>query len=417
MENLVIGFHVLIIGLLSFLLWRKDRALIFWPALSIKLASGILVGLLYQYYYSTGDTWTFFSDGVKVINALVENPKYFFDFFWNDDVSAMGLTLENDRPRSLYIIKWVAVFNLLDGNNYWITSLYFSFISFFSSWLLYKTLAHHFPDLKIEAAISVLFIPSIVFWGSGIIKESLAIAALNAVTSCFISWYFTRSLSIFSIVVGLFSFWVLWNLKYYWTAVWLAVVFPSILIQLLTPRVSWVSRNPKWSWGLFLFVALAGISIIHPNFYFDRILTVIIDNHNAYLKISNPDDIIHFYDLHPTLFSMLLNSPWALFSGMFRPFVTEAGTLLQLTAALENLILVVLFGMFLLRLRDLRQWNVLHLALVSYIFILCVLLALSTPNFGSLSRFKIGLTPFLWFGLLSASGVLKRMVQRFKRVG
>jgi hypothetical protein len=43
-----------------------------------------------------------------------------------------------------------------------------------------------------------------------------------------------------------------------------------------------------------------------------------------------------------------------------------------------------------------------------YVVFLCVFLALSTPNFGTLSRYRIGFTPFLWLLLLGGSGILSR---------
>ena len=413
MEALMLVVHAVIIVSISFFLWKKERHSFFWPALFFKLLAGVLVGLLYRYYYSTGDTWAFFNDGVSIADSVRQHPNWFIKFFWNDDFSILGTMMENDRPRSVYLVKWVAFFNLLDQNNYWITSLYFSFTSFFASWVLFQTLTKYFSGIRVEAAIAVLFIPSVIFWGSGIIKESLAIASLFGITAWFISWYFNRRFSILKIIAGLISFWILWNLKYYWAGVWLAVVVPVILIQWVGMKIKLVHQNPKWSWFMLLIIVIAGISIIHPNFYYDRILAVIVENHDAYLRISNSGGVIHFYNLQPSVFSLFMNSPWALFSGIFRPTIFEAGNFLQTAASLENLILLVLLLMSLIHFRiQFNPWNELHLAMAAYIILLASFLALSTPNLGSLSRFKIGFTPFLWLALLYYSGIV-RIVSAF----
>lgn len=406
-QSMLTLFHLVVIGILSFLLWKRSAGVpenkmdkLFWPALIIKLSAGIGLGFLYQHYYTTGDTWSFFYEGKKAADAIIEDPGNLFFYFWNEGT--------NYRPRTHFLVKWVSVFNLIDGNNYWITSLYFSFLSFVSSWILYKTVAKHFVGSRMEAGLAFLFVPSIVFWGSGIIKESLAMAALNILSAYFIAWYFSKTISRMGIITLLLSFWVLWNLKYYWAAVWLAVVLPLITVQILKAKVRWVSEHPKMSWSIMLLMALLMVSIIHPNFYYNRLLLVIFENHNAYLALSSPSDAINFYELQPTVFSLLINSPWALISGIFRPFFLEAGNLLQVCASLENLILMLLSGMALnMARRQLFLFNELHLALIAYIILLSVFLSLSTPNFGSLSRFKVGFTPFLWFVLLSASGVLK----------
>jgi hypothetical protein len=406
MESLLISLHILIISSIAYLLWRKHRDPIFWPALIFKLAAGILVGLLYRYYYATGDTWNYYNSAVKLVEQIQENPGSSLRLFWT------GVS-ENEQPRSLYLEKWTAAFNLLNSNSYWITSLYFSLISFFGAWVLYRTLITHFSNRRMEAALSILFVPSIVFWGSGIIKESLAIGTLYGLTACFLTWYFKRSLSLFSILGGLFSFWILWNLKYYWVAVWFAVFIPVMACEILSTKVNWINRNPKWSWTLLLLVALVGVSLIRPNFYYNNLLAVIVENHDAYVTISSTNDVIHYYNLQPNIWSMLINAPWALVSGVFRPFIWEVGTVLQAAASVENLTLLILFGVSLYKIKKKPiSWNPLHLAIAAYILILAIFLALSTPNFGSLSRFKIGFTPFLWFVLLCVSGVLSKFKTR-----
>ncbi len=57
-------------------------------------------------------------------------------------------------------------------------SLYFSAISFFSSWFLVQKINRLFEGVQPAAILGFLFFPSVVFWSAGVIKESLAMAAL-----------------------------------------------------------------------------------------------------------------------------------------------------------------------------------------------------------------------------------------------
>ncbi|MDH5251600.1 MAG: hypothetical protein OEW40_21575, partial [Cyclobacteriaceae bacterium] len=63
-------FALVNIGFLLFIayqVWRRDQSpvrKVYWPALLTKLIAGICVGLVYTYYYSTGDTIGYFDDGV-----------------------------------------------------------------------------------------------------------------------------------------------------------------------------------------------------------------------------------------------------------------------------------------------------------------------------------------------------------------
>ncbi len=54
--------HLFFLATISVIWWKKIQLLrvFYWPALTLKLGSGILLGLLYTYYYSVGDTFGFF---------------------------------------------------------------------------------------------------------------------------------------------------------------------------------------------------------------------------------------------------------------------------------------------------------------------------------------------------------------------
>lgn len=413
MEIVITCGHLIIIALFAFLLRRKSRERVFWPALTFKLTCGIFIGLLYRYYYTAGDTWNFFNESTRVADVLGKNPKLIFDFFWSNQFEFEGIKLFDGRPRSLYFLKWVTAFNLLSAGNYWITALYFSFISFLGSWYLFKILTRQFPPLRMEAAISLLFIPSIVLWGSGVIKESIAIGSLFVMTGIFVEWYGNRKLKAWQVALLFLAVWVLWSLKYYWLAIGLVVTLPVVAVVLLQSKLAWVSRYPKLAWLTFLLGSIGIVSSVHPNFYFYRIFSVIAENHNAFVAISSPEDVIHYYNLDSSAASILMNSPWALFSALFRPFVFEARTILQAAASLENLVLLGLFVLSVYRFRkETFSLNLLHFALIGYIVLLGVFLALSTPNFGTLSRFRTGFTPFLWLALLSASGVVTKIMKK-----
>ena len=412
MSILIIGINLIFIGWVSFLIWKTDQQKIFWWALAFKLSCGISVGLLYRYYYPSGDTWTFFKESSIVLETLRNHPNQVFDFFWND-INPEKISSIDTRPRSVYFLKWISIITIFTHNNYWITSLYFSLFSFLGSWFFFKILIQRFPNLNMEAIVAILLMPSAVFWGSGIIKESLAMGFLFLLSGIFLEWYYTRNFLLPKLLCVLLSGWVLWNLKYYWLAIWLAVVIPLVLIRVLENRFIFFQQYPKWSWMGLLVITLGGISVFHPNFYFYRLFSVIEENYNAYLALSEPGDVIHFYNLKATFLSILINSPWALISGLFRPFIFEIGNALQAAVAVENLVLLILLGITIYRFREwARKMSLLPLAVLFYIIFLSVFLALSTPNFGTLARFKIGFTPFLWFLLLSLSGVFKR----FKKI-
>jgi biotin transporter BioY len=68
MINLLIALiSLFVIGFLAYRIWQIERKNIFWWALGFKLVCGILIGLMYQYYYTAGDTWTYYQESKNVI--------------------------------------------------------------------------------------------------------------------------------------------------------------------------------------------------------------------------------------------------------------------------------------------------------------------------------------------------------------
>ncbi|MEQ8423697.1 MAG: hypothetical protein RIA63_03240 [Cyclobacteriaceae bacterium] len=143
-----------------------------------------------------------------------------------------------------------------------------------------------------------------------------------------------------------------------------------------------------------------------------------VENHDAYVGVSDENPFIHFTNLSPTWSSILKNSPWAFISGLFRPFIFESQTVFQAVISLENLLLIVLCFINLKNIST--AWHSPHrlmiLSAVVYISLLSIFLALSTPNFGTLSRYRIGFLPFLFFLLLYyPSQDIKRWINKLKQ--
>ncbi|MBL7857737.1 MAG: hypothetical protein JNM57_08610 [Cyclobacteriaceae bacterium] len=401
--NIVIALvHIGFIGFIAFRTWRTEPSLklFFWPALLFKIAAGIALGLVYKYYYFVGDTFNFFEDGVKLA-AYARNDSFgYLKFMWSGDESfSVWHQLFYQQERSVFFTKIISLFSLLTFDNYWMASVYFSVISFFCSWHLVKVLIGFFPEAKIPALAAFLFFPSVVFWSSGIVKESVAAASLFFLTAVFIKLWFHEKVGLAAGLATACAVWLLWNLKYYFAAIFLPVVFTSLVVRFLIlpflkPQKQ-VVEILLWliCFAFFLFVA----SNLHPNFYADRFLRVMVENHDIFLQLSTPENLIQFYHLSPDVLSVLMNAPWAVISGLFRPFIWESGNLFQFLIAAENFIVLTLFISSLSQVKLLFQsrQRLLLLSMGVYALLLCVFLTLSTPNFGTLSRYRIGYLPYV----------------------
>jgi hypothetical protein len=388
---------------------------IYWISFLFKLAMGSALGLVYLYYYSANDTWLFFRDANVLAQFAKDDFTAYLKFLFTDEAPDILFDqLVNSQERSLFLIKIMSVLSWIGGNNYWVSAAWFSLISFLASWYLFFTVTRLFENSGKAASLAFLFFPSIIFWSAGLVKETLALSALYFISGLFLKFTFNNRVSWYELLLALCSFWVAWNLKYYWTALFGAVLFTNGLVFHLASKWTSIQKQKVITW-IIVFVSLCGgTSFLHPNFYLDRFLDVLITNHDDFIHISDGDGVIHYEQLHASWASVMLNAPWALLSGLLRPFLWEASGLMAALASIENLLITVLLLTAVTRITQVKQHRLLLLSVCVYIVLLCIFLSLSTPNLGTLSRYRIGFLPFLIFIITYRNPLLAYLSRRIK---
>lgn len=412
--------HIVIIFAIAHRVWKGQTVLrkFFWPALTLKLVAGVCLGLVYTHYYSVADTFDYFRDASKFAAlALQDFPSYLQLLFFDKHVDQLELVF--NQPRALFLTKLTSVFNIITYNNYWIIGFYFSLISFLASWHLLKVISRNIPYVATAAVVAFLFVPSVVFWSSGLLKESLALAALYFLSSLFLKTWFQEKPRAWEYLTALIALLVFWNLKYYYAAVFVPVILTSLFYRFAIRRR--VVSSPIVEivmWMGILVLPLVLMTLLHPNFHPERFLDVIVANNFGYYELSAPEDVVRFHNLQATPMSLLKNAPWALFSGLFRPLFWEASVLIQVLPGIENTILLLLFltGTFRFKKYFTSPHRLLILTLIAYVVLLCVLLTISAPNFGTLSRYRTGYLSFFVFIILCNHPVMQYLERSFPRL-
>jgi hypothetical protein len=239
--------------------------------------------------------------------------------------------------------------------------------------------------------IPTLFFPSIVFWTSGVIKESIAIGALAGVIALLTNTYYKKKISwatLISILVGLF---ILASLKYYYAAVLIVTALTLFLTRVLLPNGSKIWKEAMLM--LLIFISFLGIaSLSHINFWPSRFLGVIVENYNQFQVKSPSENLITYQNLEPTILSFIINSPKALFTGLFYPVWSTSLNLVKILSVLENWLVVLLFIYSLKKLRLPKEVDTRLLvgAMVLFAVVTAIFISYSTPNIGTLVRYKVG---------------------------
>ncbi|HTF21967.1 MAG TPA: hypothetical protein VK658_27995 [Chryseolinea sp.] len=415
--------NLFVIAWLAYQVWRRQSSpekAVFWPAWLFKLTAGVCLGWVYIYYYDgVGDTILYFNDS-RVLSAFArKHPTEYLAFLW-DSHPELDFISDASQPRTLYLLKLASVCNLLTHDNYWITSAYFSFVSFLAAWFLVAQIRHTIPSAYWPAVVGFLFFPTAVFWSSGLIKESLAMAGIYLLGGCYLRLWFALPLRVWEIILVPVAAWVVWSLKYYFLGVLVPIGLASLAVHKLYVMGMRVRNLPMKMliWIVVMLVPLTLVSWLHPNFQPERLLSVIVDNYRVFHAVSSPEDVIFYHDLRPEWASLLWNAPKAAFAGLFRPMFWEASTGMQWLVSAENAALLLLTIAALWNFRGLSRspYRLLIVTVLIYAVVLATFLALSTPNFGTLSRYRVGFLSALVTVLLSGNPFvdsLLRFVQRY----
>ncbi len=413
--------HLSILGFLIVYIKKKQSnpslVSFFYPAVCLKILAGAVLGLVYKNYYLGGDTLNFFNDASQLANLAYEDFNaycllVFFDTYTHlPELSDVTITYQ---PRAFLMIKLMSFFNLITFNDYWLIGFYFSFFSFYGIWHLVDRLARYFPDTSYAACISLLFVPSIIFWSAGVNKESLAMPAICMLIAFFLDFIHTKKIKPAAFVLSIFFIVLLATIKFYYLAILLPSILAYISIFFLKEARPVFFKNTALQIIFFLLVftlVIYGFSFSDEKLNTQHILEALVVNHNVSYKASELGEAIQYYKINQRGYfalyskpeSILFNSPLALLSGLYRPFLWEAHSTMSRFVGFENLLILlgsfytlVYYGIHRVKIKN----PLLIFALLTYICLLATVLAIASPNFGSLVRYKVAFLPFFIYLIL-----------------
>jgi hypothetical protein len=317
---------------------------------------------------------------------------------------------------TFFTAKILSILNLGSYSNNWGNGLYLSLLCFVACWTLARTVAQVFPQTPAGASlVGFLVWPMVVYWTAGITKESLVLGSAAGLVAIVVWWlYGNKRVSVASVVGFVLLAILQFKMRYFFAALLFAALGGLVLMRLL--ELLGVTRR----WVLVMaFAAAIGAgawigSEVTLVFRTNRITLQLLRNYNQLSRESEGKPRIVFAEFRPTAESALLNAPQAAWEALSRPWFWEGGALYKV-AGLENLALLAVLAIALiatLRGRPGRLPFVVVVAVLFYCLALAVLLGLSTPNLGTLNRYRAALLPFvLWLALQNdyATRVLRRL--------
>lgn len=374
----------------------------------LKVLAGTALWWLYTYHYTgraDSDIYKFFDASAPMYAALWNKP---MDYF------RMLLGIANDSPyfdttyyqhidhwyreyeSNIYndahtMIRFNAFVRIFSFGFYHVHTVFICFLSLIGLVSMHKAFAPLLPGKEKALAIGLFLLPSVLFWGSGVIKESLLMFGLGLFL-----------LQAFKLIEGRWSVGgtvalaiaviLLLVLKFYVLACMLPGLLALLIVKLLKPQRSfWVFAV---SVGLCLLLG-ANLQRIAPDFDLVYLFSVKQKDMYGLAIASNAGSLVHVPRLTGDVWSFVLAAPVALFNAVLGPSVLLKGGFMAIVPALENAVLIAALLIAIAHRQRDRAARPMLWFCTSYCILLLLIIGWTTPVMGALVRYRVPVLPFM----------------------
>ncbi len=395
----------------------------FIPGLFYKIFFALALCFIYVFYYNGGDTIGYFEESTNLVRLSYKYP-------WKAIEIWLGGTSPENRsyfdsstgfpssywwdPHAYFVVRFIAPLTFITGQSYLTTTILLAWICYFGIWKVYLVFTEAFPSQSKNLAIAILFVPSVAFWGSGILKDTITLSAIFWFTYGIYLLVSKKGKTILDPFYGLLYIIVgsilIMSLKPY-------LIYPLILgmayiiMHQYTAQIKY--KIIRWMFIPFVFLVVVGgsrvvlsqLSSSMGKFSVESALenAVIVhrDLKQDYYKGSSFD----IGDFDASFTGIVSKFPEAVTAGLFRPFIWEARNVAMLISALENVFFTYIFLSLIVKVKFTRITYILSkepLLIYSLIIGLftAYMVGLTTSNFGSMVRYRIPGLPFFLSVLL-----------------
>ena len=386
----------------------------FW----LKIIASIFFILILQFYYGAGDTFMFYGFSKYLHNAIVNDignisflfsdENAFFDYLQTQDIDSSTLVIGYmSALTNQMTVRVVAFFGFFCFQNFTVISIMFSMLSYVGIWRMYLVFYKLFNNYKKEVSYSFLFLPSFLFWGSGILKDPICLFSLGVLIDVLFNLTFYRKFSLKRLVGVIICTCLVLFTKNYILYTFL-ISYAAMLISLLLKKASILLK-------FFMLISIILIFIIASSTLLNIISdTIQSEAVEAAIEMSqkNKDNyenaggsFVDVGDFDPSISGIAKKIPNSILNVFFRPFLWEATSPVLFLSMLESMLFLYLFLSVLIKNKIIFfgsaiNKNPIFIFFFLFAIMLGIIVGLTTFNFGTILRYKIPCLPFFCLLLL-----------------
>ena len=382
----------------------------FNPALYLRFFGSICITFIYQFVYGYGDTFayyyhtqiisSFFTESVSGWWQILSSDPLSSNFYMQKCIDKIALIGEVNvyvfsDPENANVSKIGALFNFVCFDSYPAMAIFFGFFSFLGCWYIYRSFIKIFPGYEKQFALLCLFLPSLWFWGNGLLKDPLSIYGLGVlVFNVFASDknYLRR------ILFCLWGAFILDNTKSYILGA-LAIAATAAFLLYYLKHTNFISR---WISVFFIFGMLVVFSGRITEYIFS-VFNQLIEQAQVFLKAyadGGDESSAILTSFEPTPYGLFTLSLKGLINVYLRPFPWELKKIVYLFSIMENLLLYyILFRKVPMSTFYSQKSKLFKNFCVFFFLILGIIVGVTTFNLGTISRYRVPGLPFLFGGI------------------
>ena len=392
-----------------------------------KILGGVGLGLVYHFYYGGGDTDIYFKGSITMLKLFSKSQEAFFSIMGDNRTRENYSEFDSDTGWPLYygdsnsfsVIRFTTFFQIFSFRSYFVTTVILSAISYFGTWRLFLLFCEIFPSLANQFKYTILLVPSVLFWGSGILKDTYTLMGACWFTYSFYKVFIKREKVLMNTIAMLLMAYLVIKIK------------PYIFIALMPGALIWLSFERVKDMKNWILKILVGpvllVFTLSMGYLALKTMGSGLGQYSSKTNILNKAKITQedlkkdFYggnsfdigEFDASIGGVLSKLPEAITAGLFRPFLWESKNGVMVLAALENSILMFLTIFLLFKLGVYRFYKVISQEPILFFSVIFSLffafsVGLTTSNYGSMVRYKIPAVPFYLSSLIIINDFYKK---------
>lgn len=396
--------------------------------LVLKMLASLVFCLVYIFYYDGGDTTGYYHWSNQLVKYFFKNPGNATTFlFSGDEGSFYRFISSSDWGRYLYLMKYgsseiffikiTAVISMIGLNSFLCISLIFGYLAFLGSWRLFIVFYDMYPHLNKQLAIATLFIPSVVFWSAGLMKDTLAYMGICWLTYNLYFGLVKQQSIVKNVLMGVLMAVITAKIKGYIILAFIPAAGYWVITKYKEKIQSGFLRIITGPFFIVIALALSVFLIARVGeslgkFSLDKLEQTAEGYQSWHQQTGGASyTIAGVGDFSIT--GLLKTFPQGVIVTLFRPFIWEARSIFNLLASAEGMIFLyftlnILWRTKIIRLPEAFALDTNITFCFAFALILAFAVGITSFNFGALVRYKIPVMPFYAIGLIIMNDVLKR---------